>query len=106
MTKYDYLRQELEAKGTGSMKCFGNSMTPLLKSGSLMTFQKQDTYKVGDCVFCKVKGRYVDCHLVTAVDKERGYFISNNHGHDNGWTHTIYGKAVRAELNGKIKELK
>jgi hypothetical protein len=81
-------------------------MMPVLKSGSLMTFQKQDSYKVGDAVFCKVRGHFIDCHFITAVDKERGYLISNNHGHDNGWTHTIYGKAVRAELNGKIKELK
>ena len=106
MSKYERLKQDLETKGTGQMKCFGNSMTPLLKSGSLMTFVKQETYEVGDCVFCKVKGRYVDCHLITATDQNRGYLISNNHGFDNGWTRVIYGKAVRAELNGTVKELK
>ena len=36
-------------------------------------------------------------HLITAKNKERGYLISNNHGHDNGWTHRIFGKVVRIE---------
>ena len=95
--KYLRIKEELDTNGTGKMKCFGNSMTPILKSGSLLTFQKQETYNIGDIVFCKVRGRLIDAHLITKMDKNKGYMISNNHGHDNGWTHTIYGKVIKVE---------
>ena len=39
--------------------------------------------KVGDIVFCKVKGNYFT-HLVTGINEKRGIQISNNHGHVNG----------------------
>lgn len=94
MNKYLRLMKDLSEKGTGQMKCFGNSMTPILKSGSLVTFAKSESYEVGDKVFCKVKGRFIDCHLITGKDAEGRYLISNNKGHDNGWTRIIYGKAV------------
>jgi len=49
-----------------------------------------------------VNGRYVDAHKITKRDGDR-YLISNNHGHDNGWTRIIYGKVVRAKNNqGKV----
>ncbi len=52
MNKYERLKQELESAGTGKMKCFGNSMVPILKSGSLLTFfNKVDSYEIGDIVF-------------------------------------------------------
>ena len=95
--KYLRIKEELDTNGTGKMKCFGNSMTPILKSASLLTFQKQETYNIGDIVFCKVRGRLIDAHLITKMDKNKGYMISNNHGHDNGWTHTIYGKVIKVE---------
>ena len=83
-SKYERLKQELETTGTGKMKCFGGSMTPIFpSSGCLMTYRKQATYAVGDAVFCKVRGRYIDAHLITKVG-EQGYLISNNRGHDNG----------------------
>ena len=44
---YERVKQELELTGTGKMKCFGNSMLPLLKSGSLLTFNQVDTYENG-----------------------------------------------------------
>ena len=94
MNKYQRLKEELEKVGTGKMKCFGNSMTPILKSGSLLTFQKVDEYKVNDIVFCKVKGRYIDAHWIIKVSKSKGYLIANNKGWENGWTKTIYGKVV------------
>ncbi len=97
MNKYQRLLQELETTGTGKMKSFGNSMTPKLKSGSTLTFEKRDTYEVGDIVFCKVKGRIIDAHLITQKDSSGRYLISNNHGHDNGWTRTVYGKVVKIE---------
>ena len=101
MNKYENLKKQLEDTGKGTMKCFGNSMTPILTTGGLITFIKQHVYKIGDAVFCKVKGRYIDCHLITKIDSQGRYLISNNHGHDNGWTKTIYAKAIIAEYPTK-----
>ena len=56
MNKYTILKEQLEKIGTGKMKCFGSSMTPILKSGSLLLFKKCEDYEVGDIVFCKVRG--------------------------------------------------
>lgn len=72
------------------MKVFGNSMTPILKSGSILEYKKKDEYEVGDIVFCKVRGRYIDAHKVVKKDGNR-YLIANNHGHENGWTRQVYG---------------
>jgi SOS-response transcriptional repressor LexA len=69
-------------------------MTPILKSGMTLTFKSQSEYDVGDIVFCKVHGRFIDAHLITKKNARRGYMIANNHGHENGWTRTIYGKAI------------
>jgi len=89
--------QELEEKGIGEMKCFGNSMYPRLKNGSKNTYKKFNIYKVGDIVFCKVKGRFIDAHFITKVASNGRYMISNIHGYDNGWTRTIYGKVIYTE---------
>jgi len=98
MNKYQRCMSELESKGTTSMKVFGNSMVPIIKSGSTLTFKKCNTYETDDVVFCKVKGRYIDAHKIVAVSLERGYLIANNHGHNNGWTHTIYGKVIKINV--------
>lgn len=87
------------------MKCFGSSMTPILKSGSLLTFVRQNEYSIGDIVFCKVKGRYIDAHKITKIDSDGKYMIANNHGWENGWTKIIYGKAVKAQYQNEEKEL-
>ncbi|MFN4151150.1 MAG: S24 family peptidase [Candidatus Sericytochromatia bacterium] len=79
------------------MKAFGNSMLPILKSGSLLTFEKFDEYEINDIVFCKVKGRYIDAHKITKKDFNKGYLIANNQGYENGWTKTIYGKVIKVE---------
>lgn len=105
MNKYETLKNKLEEEGTGKMKCFGNSMTPILKSGSTLTFVKQDSYEVGDIVFSKVKGRYIDAHKIVKIDPAGRYLIANNHGWENGWTKIIYGKAIEAEHEGNIKNL-
>lgn len=97
MNKYQRLKTELEKVGTGKMKAFGNSMLPILQSGSLLTFEKKENYEIGDIVFCKVKGRYIDAHKITKIDKNKGYMIANNHGWENGWTKTIYGKVINVE---------
>lgn len=101
MNKYQKLQLELETSGTGKMKCFGNSMLPILKSGSLLTFKKEEHYKIKDIVFCKVKGRFIDAHKIVKIDANKGFLIANNHGYKNGWTRLIFGKAVEAEYLGQ-----
>jgi len=80
---------------TITVKPHGNSMTPLLKSGDPVTLKPitLSEVKKDDIVFCKVNGHFY-IHLVTAV-KEGQVQISNNHGHVNGWTTKVYGKAER-----------
>jgi SOS-response transcriptional repressor LexA len=102
MNKYERLKAELAAAGTSKMKAFGNSMLPILKSGSSLTFSTAPEYQVGDIVFCKVRGRYIDAHKIVKTDAGKGFLIANNHGFENGWTKTIYGKVVRAEFQGRI----
>jgi phage repressor protein C with HTH and peptisase S24 domain len=104
MSKYERMQQELAAQGRTEAKVFGQSMKPILESGSFLTFEKRANYEVGDIVFCKVRGRYIDAHKITKIDGQRRYMISNNHGHDNGWTGQIFGKVTCAILpNGTAK---
>jgi len=104
MNKYERLIAELTEQGVGSMKCFGSSMLPILSNPSTCKYQRQDSYERGDIVFCKVKGRYIDAHMITKVGADGQYLISNNHGHDNGWTRTIYGKVVESsDKHGNTK---
>lgn len=105
MNKYERTKQALETDGTGSMKCFGQSMMPIIKSGSKITFEKQDNYKVGDIVFCKVRGYWIDAHIITKEHPTQGFMIANYDGWENGWTKTIFGKAITSEHRGTIKEL-
>lgn len=105
MNKYERLKEQLETVGSGKMKVFGSSMTPILKSGTLLTFEKRAKYEVDDIVFSKVNGKYIDAHKITKIDQNGRYMISNNHGHDNGWTRIIYGKAVLAECEQETKNL-
>ena len=105
MNKYERVKFELETKGAGSMRCFGNSMLPIIKSGSKITFEVKDDYEVGDIVFCRVRGYWIDAHIITKKNQKRGWMISNYDGWENGWTKTIYGKAITAELNGITKNL-
>lgn len=100
--RYGELRLALHQTGVGRMRCFGDSMLPVLFSGSMMYFQRQEEYQVGDVVFCMVGGHYIDAHLIRLKSRRRGYLLSNYHGWDNGWTRTIFGRAIQAELNGKI----
>jgi len=88
------LMRELKERGFGYMNCFGNSMIPIINSGQRLRFEKIDEYEVDDIVFCKVRGRYIKAHKITKKNRKKGYMISNNHGRDNGWTKTIYGKAI------------
>ena len=74
----------------------GNSMTPKLKSGEYVIVEpitENTKIKKRDIVLCKVRGN-IYLHLVTGISG-KSYKISNNHGHDNGWTTQVYGKYVR-----------
>jgi len=57
MNKYERATKELAETGETSFKVFGNSMTPKIKTKSVLTFKKTDDYKVGDVVLSKVKGK-------------------------------------------------
>lgn len=98
MSKYLYLRESLNKNGIAQMKVFGNSMTPIIDSGSLLTFKKDDEYEVGDVVFSKVKGRWIDAHKITKKNPNKGYMIANNHGWENGWTKQVFGRVIA--ING------
>ena len=104
MSKYLTLIAQLEKNGFGEMKAFGNSMMPIINSGSKLTFNKQQSYNVGDIVFCKVKGRFIDAHKITKKDAAGRYLIANNKGYENGWTKTIYGRVVRTQY-GQLEKL-
>ena len=104
LTRYQRLKEELDTTGTGTMTTGGSSMVPIFpaKTPVKMTYNKQETYEVGDIVFCKCKN-FVDAHLIIAKDTNKGYLIANNHGYQNGWTHKIYGRVVKAEWENIIK---
>lgn len=109
MNKYERLKEALDRDGTGTMTVFGNSMLPILKSGSKLTYETAREYEVGDIVFCKVNGRYIDAHKIIKVGGNRDgsvtYLIANNKGYENGWTSTIYGKVTAASYRGKSQRV-
>lgn len=73
-------------------------MLPLYKSNEehLLTPITWEQCKVGDVVFCKVKGSCFT-HKVYAIDYKKGCLIGNNKGHMNGWTKNVYGLAHKLE---------
>ena len=97
--KYERVTKLLADGKDATMKVFGKSMLPIIQSGSKLTFKATNDYQVGDVVFCKVKGRYIDAHKITKVDAQGRFMIANNKGWENGWTRQIYGRVV--EINGQ-----
>ena len=86
---------KLDKGQTVSFRPRGNSMTPKIKSGDLVTVSPDiNKLEKGDVVLCKIKG-YVLLHLISAIKGDQ-YQISNNQGHVNGWTtkKNIYGKVI------------
>lgn len=78
----EHLRKGETCKVVG----FGQSMTPILKSGQpvICIPVTQDTkLKKNDIVLCKVKEAYY-LHKISAIKNGTTYQISNNHGHING----------------------
>ena len=89
--------EHLKAGETCKIIGFGQSMTPILKSGQpviVSPVTEETTLSKNDIVFCKVNGHYY-LHKISAV-KGKTYQISNNHGHVNGTIsrNAIYGKVV------------
>lgn len=86
--------KELQKGKAVIIKPTGNSMKGKVESGSKVTVEpiELDKLEIDDIVLCKVKGRQY-LHLIKAIDKGR-FLIGNNRGRTNGWTRTIYGKAV------------
>lgn len=95
------------------MKPSGNSMTPIIHSKDKILIENRDwvreaygryDYRVGDAVYCKVKGRYY-VHLIKAIKKDGDslfYQIGNNKGRINGWTNESNVFGVVIEVNGKL----
>jgi SOS-response transcriptional repressor LexA len=72
-------------------------MTGKVNDGDLVTLAPcpAEQLEVGDIVLARVNGKHY-LHLVKAKDGGR-FLIGNNKGGTNGWTRTIYGKAVQVE---------
>lgn len=93
MSKFERAVEVLRVGKDATMKVFGNSMMPLIESGSSVTIRNTKDYEVADVVVCKVKGRWM-VHKITRIASDGRYMISNNKGHDNGWTRQIYGRVI------------
>lgn len=77
---------------------FGQSMTPILKSGQpvrCVPVDEDTVLKKNDIVMCKVNRSFY-LHKISAIKNNVSYQISNNHGHVNGWIsrNGIYGLLV------------
>lgn len=89
--------EHLKAGETCKVVGYGQSMTPILKSGQpviVAPLTEETKLEKNDIVFCKVNGHYY-LHKISAV-KNKSYQISNNHGHVNGTIsrNSIFGKVV------------
>jgi|14BtaG_2_1085337.scaffolds.fasta_scaffold63038_2 hypothetical protein len=80
---------------SATIKPHGGSMKPKVESGATVTLEPVDISELsrGDIGLCKVKGN-VYLHLVKAIDNGRVQ-IGNNKGRINGWTRTVFGRAVK-----------
>ena len=89
--------EKLKSGKTCLVQGFGQSMTPILKSGQVckvVPITEDTILKKNDIVLCKVKG-HIYLHKISAISGNR-YQISNNHKHINGWVsrNCLYGKVV------------
>ena len=94
MKRYERVLAALSKGQQPTMRVFGNSMLPLIKSKSKLTFAKTDDYQVGDVVMCRVKGRMIDAHKITKIDSDGRHMIANNKGRENGWASQIFGRVI------------
>lgn len=93
--RYNDIIRELGAGRNVTLHPKGNSMTPRIESGQRIVLSPASLSEIakGDVVLAKVKGRYM-IHLVTTVGDDGRVMISNNHGHDNGWSRQIFGRVT------------
>lgn len=93
MSKLEIVQQLQNGYIIERYKEHGNSMIPIIKSGQPVKLEPVigRTLKVGDIVFCKVRGNYYT-HLIKAI-RGKQYQIGNNHGGINGWIskNSIFG---------------
>jgi hypothetical protein len=78
--------QKLREGHTCKVVGFGQSMTPILKSGQpviCVPVTGSTELQKGDIVLCKVKGCYY-LHKIISVKPGDRFQIGNNHGHING----------------------
>lgn len=83
---------ELQSGRTVEMRPVGHSMSGRINHRQLVTIvpvPDTSTVKIGDIVLCSVRGRD-RLHLIKAI-RDGSFLIANNHGHENGWTRTVYG---------------
>jgi phage repressor protein C with HTH and peptisase S24 domain len=99
LKKYELGVEILNEGKDWTMTAHGNSMMPRIKSGSDLTFRKTNDYRVGDVVLSKVNSKWIGAHKITKIDSEGRYMISNNKGHNNGWTKNVFGRVIA--VNGK-----
>lgn len=88
----------LQAGETVSFRPRGHSMSGRIDSGQLVSVSPiTDTsvLAINDIVLCSVAGKQF-LHIIKA---KRGnqFLISNNRGHINGWTSSIYGLVINIE---------
>jgi phage repressor protein C with HTH and peptisase S24 domain len=98
MGRITQIAERLRQGETVQWRPHGNSMTPRIKSGQLVIIEPATLadVKKGDIVLAKVRGNYY-LHLVRQIGSDGQVLISNNHGHDNGWSRKVFGKVVKVE---------
>lgn len=95
-------KQDLDEGKTVEFRPKGNSMSPKIESGQLVTVEPIKDYtkiKKGDIVFCRV-GRNYYVHLVQVRQEKMGgmrFQIGNNRGRTNGWIFEdkVFGKVTK-----------
>jgi SOS-response transcriptional repressor LexA len=98
MGRNSQIAQRLQDGETIQYRPHGNSMTPRVKSGQLVTVEPASLEEVeaGDIVFAKVRGSFY-LHLARQIGDDGRVLIANNHGHVNGWTRQVFGKLTKVE---------
>ena len=87
--------QKLLNGETVQFRPHGNSMAGKIDSGQLVTVvpvTDVQSLEVGQIVLCKVRGEHY-LHLIDAK-RDGQFLIANNHGRQNGWTKTIFGRVT------------
>lgn len=92
--------EKLQSGETVKFRPRGNSMSPKIESGELVTIEPitpETKLETGMIVLCKVKSKQY-LHLISAIEGSR-IQIKNNKGFINGWTNIeyVYGVCTKVE---------